>query len=97
MRHWSVVILLAGTGKVDRSCTEGQSHAVLDRSALAPRMKSADGQAASVVLSVLELCAPVGQSDAQGEQLRSGLVARWIAEFEGVQRARQSLSSGDVT
>ena len=22
MRHWSVVILLAGTGKVDRSCTE---------------------------------------------------------------------------
>ena len=36
MRHWSVVILLAGTGKVDRSCTEVQSRAVLDRSALAP-------------------------------------------------------------
>ena len=36
MRHWSVVILLAVTGKVDRSCTKVQSHAVLDRSALAP-------------------------------------------------------------
>ena len=33
------------------------------------------GQAISVVLSVLELCAPVGQSDTQGEQLRSGLIA----------------------
>ena len=53
MRHWSVV--LAGTGKVDRSCTEVQSHAVLDRSALSPIMKSADGQAASVVLSVLSI------------------------------------------
>ena len=48
------MILLAGTGKVDRSCTEVQSHAVLDRSALA------DGRAASVVISVLGLCAPVG-------------------------------------
>ncbi len=35
-RHWSVVIVLAGTGKVDRSCAEVQSHAVLDGSALAP-------------------------------------------------------------
>ena len=34
MGHWSVVILLAGTVKVDWSCTE--VHAVLDRSALAP-------------------------------------------------------------
>ena len=61
MRHWSVVILLAGTGKVEQSCTKVQSHAVLDGSALAPWTKSADGQAASAVLSVLELCAPVGQ------------------------------------
>ena len=53
-------------------------------------MKSADGQAASVVISVLEVCAPVGQSDTQGEQLRSGLVAPSIAEFEGVRRARHS-------
>ena len=53
MHHWSVVIVLAGTGKVDRSCT-------------------------------------VGQSDTQGEQLHSGLVAPWIAEFEGVHRARHS-------
>ena len=51
-------------------------------------MKSAYGQAAGVVLSVLELSAPVGQSDPQGEQLHSGLVAPWIAEFEGVHRAR---------
>ena len=90
MRHWSIVILLAGTGKVDRSCTEVQSHAVLARSALAPWMKSADGQAASGVLSVVELRALVGQSDTQGEQLHSGLVAPWIAEFEGVHRARHS-------
>ena len=55
-------------------------------------MKSADGQAANVVLSVpvLESCAPVGQSDIQGEQLRSGLVASWIAEFEGVRKAKHS-------
>ena len=52
MRHWSLVILLAGTGKVDWSCTE--VHAVLGRSALAPCMKYADGQAASVVIAVLE-------------------------------------------
>ena len=43
--------------------------------------RSADGQAASVVLSVLELCAPVGQSDTRGEQLRSGLVAQSLREF----------------
>ena len=49
------MILLAGTGKVDRSSTEVQSHAVLGRWALAPWTKSADGQAASVVLSVLAL------------------------------------------
>ena len=90
MRHWSVVILLVGTGKVDRSCSEVQSHAMLEMSALAPWNTSPDGQAASVVLAVLELCASVGQSDAQGEQLRSGLVAPWIASFEGVHRARHS-------
>ena len=49
-------------------------------------MKSADIQAASVVLSVLELCAAVGQSDTQGEQLRSGLGAPWIAYVESTEQ-----------
>ena len=35
MRHWCVGILLAGTRKVDRPCTEVRSHAVLDMSVLA--------------------------------------------------------------